>query len=101
MFLKRLFYASASILMLAAAYHLGASTAGAQAGGTILGFSGAGSHCSGTFYVITPSGDVYGSDLSGGPCGSNQHQPDYIGNFWGGATPTTSTTFGALKAKYR
>ena len=35
MFLKRMFYASASILMLAGAYHLGAQNAGAQAGGAM------------------------------------------------------------------
>jgi hypothetical protein len=39
MFLKRLFYASASILMLAAAYHLGALSAGAQSGGAMEGAS--------------------------------------------------------------
>ena len=35
MFLKRLFYASASLLLLVLAYHLGANTATAQGGGSI------------------------------------------------------------------
>jgi len=37
--LKKLFYASASILMLALAYHFGAASAGAQSPGTIQGAS--------------------------------------------------------------
>jgi len=36
MFAKRLFYASASLFLLAAAYHLGASAAGAQAGSSVV-----------------------------------------------------------------
>lgn len=62
MFLKRVFYASASILMLAGAYHLGASTAGAQSG-AVAGF-----HISsnGNPFVSCPSGDVWIDVIGGG-----------------------------------
>ena len=53
--LKRFFYASASILMLAAAYHLGASTATAQApSNPVVGMA------EGPLtLVVTATGDVY------------------------------------------
>jgi hypothetical protein len=52
---RKFFYASAAILMLAIAYHLGASTATAQAAGTLADVhdTGLGS------YAVTPSGAVY------------------------------------------
>ncbi len=101
MFLKKVFFASASILMLALAYHLGAQSATAQGTQTIAGFSGSGSHCSGVFYVMTSNGDVYGSAMAGGPCGTGQSVPDYIGNFWGVTTRAATQSFGSLKVKYR
>ena len=89
--LKKLFYASASILMLALAYHLGATTATAQApGNPIVGFAGA--------LACTANGDVYG--IAG-------VDPTYghwnrVGNiFAGGPTPAAQPTFGQLKAQYR
>lgn len=93
MFLKKLFYASASILMLAAAYHLGASESRAQSTGTIAGFE----TVPGIFYVLTSNGDVYNNvyPFSGAPT--------RLGNFWSGHEPTAAAmqSFGALKAKYR
>lgn len=99
MFLKRLFYASASILMLALAYHLGATNAGAQAPGNavvaVVPPDGAGG-VSGNGAVVTANGDIYAS--SGG-----SFAPPYrfIGNVFSSATPANTTSFGALKAKYR
>jgi hypothetical protein len=93
MFLKRLFYASASILMLALAYHLGASTAGAQApGNSVI----AGWYVAGNSAVVTANGDVYLGE------GGNGIQTwTLYSHVFGGPVPTTPTTFGALKAKYR
>jgi hypothetical protein len=95
--LKKLFYASASILMLAFAYHLGASTATAQApsnspvamvsgvGGTTMGANGA---------IVTANGDVYAT--------LNYADWFRIGNiFTGPPTSAPTQSWGALKAKYR
>lgn len=98
MFLKRFFFASASILMLALAYHLGATNAGAQAPGNavvaVVPPDGAGS-VSGNGAIVTANGDVYGC--------SNGFAPPYrfVGNVFSSATPTNTTSFGALKARYR
>ncbi len=93
MFLKKLFYASAAILMLVAAYHLGASPAGAQAPGNPIV---AGANGWSSFYatVITANGDVYGAYSPVGPW-------THLSNVFTGPTPAASTTFGALKARYR
>jgi hypothetical protein len=94
MFLKRVFYASASILMLAIAYHLGASTATAQApGNPVVGMAGSD--------VVTANGDVY--VISGIPGGTATYSHWVLaGNVFGGSpTPATTQSFGALKAKYR
>ena len=90
MFLKRLFYASASILMLALAYHLGAGTATAQAPSNSVVATGDG-------YVFTANGDVY----QGGGAGSHSTWTRISNVFTGGPTPTATESFGALKAKYR
>ena len=65
MFLKRVFYASASILTLALAYHLGASTATAQAPSNpvVAVFMGSGDNLG----VVTANGDVFGANTSSGP----------------------------------
>jgi len=87
--LKRCYYASASILMLALAYHLGASTAGAQApSNPVVAVDVA-------QIVYTANGDVYKPDGTG-------HGWFRGGNvFTGGATSAQTQSFGALKAKYR
>jgi len=89
MFLKRLFYASASILMLALAYHLGATTAGAQApGNPVVAAFGVNS------YVVTANGDVYRSP--------DWYTWEKLSNvFAGGPTPAARATWGQLKVGYR
>jgi len=90
---KKFFYVCAGLLMLALAYHLGASTATAQApsNSVVASFSyGYGAA------AITANGDLYTSWNSiGGPY---VHTANI---FTGGATPTTTQSFGALKARYR
>lgn len=105
MFLKRLFYASASILMLAAAYHLGATRAMAQQGSMISGFA-ISTTTNENFLVMTPNGDVYASNYVGyagpGTPPSGFSLPQRIGNFWsGGTVPADGQTWGSLKARYR
>ena len=92
MFLKRMFYASASVLMLALAYHLGAQTASAQTPGNpvVAAFQTTG----GYLYAFTANGDVYYNGQ--GPwtrIGGNV--------FGGGPVPTQQETWGATKARYR
>ena len=87
-------HVSLGILALATAYHLGARSASAQLGQSVSGFSFDASNA----YVMTGNGDVYrrfmdGQTTSGGLV--------YIGNFWGGPTPTQQESFGAVKARYR
>ena len=129
--LKKLFYASASILMLALAYHLGATSVSAQAGsGALMGGYGN--------FVCTPNGDIWFSDGRGGwspsslgnvfngsPAGRTIVQFDYsseggamantgevfqhAGGGWhsvgvspaGAPTPAAQPTFGQVKAQYR
>jgi hypothetical protein len=97
---KKLFYASAAMLMLALAFHLGATTAQGQSGSMVTGFAvgsvgGNWADC----YVITPNGDVFSRTLNA----QGGAQPlVYIGNFWnGGPTPAAQPTWGQLKAQYR
>ena len=89
--LRKLFYVSASLLMLAAAYHLGASTAGAQSGGSnvVSGFVGGGAPIAMLGGVVTASGDVYVT-------------PDWVSwthtsNVFSGPTPARQSSWGALK----
>lgn len=93
MFAKRFFYVSAAILCLAAAYHLGASTATAQAPGNPV--VAAGDAAWGESWVVTANGDVFStvqpfSDWS--PRGNV---------FTGSPVPVQQESFGSLKARYR
>ncbi len=67
MFAKRLFYASASLLMLALAYHLGATSAIGQTGGIITDAydPGLGS------FAVTSTGAVYFASYGGTETPSN------------------------------
>jgi hypothetical protein len=90
MFLKKLFFASASILMLALAYHLGASTATAQApSNPVVGIS--------NNNVVTANGDVY----TGTGTGSVELWTLVSNVFSGPPVPTRQTSWGALKVKGR
>ena len=88
------FYVSLGILALATAYHLGASTAGAQSsnGYPAVGIAGDAMGA----YVVASNGDVYRYG-DGGPAAWQ-----FMGNaFTGAPVPTGTQSLGALKAKYR
>jgi hypothetical protein len=87
--MKRLFYLSASILMLALAFHFGYTTARAQAPGNPVVASPS------TWAVVTANGDVYQSrNGSAGPW-------DLTSNVFGsGPTPAQQQSWGQLKARY-
>lgn len=93
--LKRLFYSSAIILMLAIAYHLGARNAQAQAGSTISGMA----MTTNTVVVMTPNGDCYLETLNSN--GNLAPPPYYMGNFWGGTISVQPETWTGVKEKYR
>jgi hypothetical protein len=97
---KRFFYVCGGILMLALAYHFGATSARAQAGST--GFTGMSVTNDGWVYVMTPNADVYRRLVAGAGVWQSGNPSTLVGNFWdGGATSAQPTSFGALKAKYR
>jgi hypothetical protein len=101
---KKLFYASASILMLAIAYHLGAGTAKGQVGSMVSGFTAhsvstnPAGPVGGTFAVMTPNGDIYVHEMY---AGSGSYGLEYVGNFWTAPTPAARQTWGQLKSDYR
>jgi len=85
--MKRLFYASAAILMLSLAFHFGYTTARAQAPGNpvVATF--------GPWTVVTANGDVYTS--------GDAVQWHYLTNvFSGGATHAQHESWGQLKSRY-
>jgi hypothetical protein len=89
--LKKLFYASASILMLAIAYHLGANTAAAQApGNPLVGIT----YGSSAVFAAAANGDVY---VFSGPGPGWIRYP----NVFSGSTPAAQPSWGQLKAQYR
>ena len=94
---KSFFYVSLGILALAAAYHLGATTATAQQGSMVSGFAAQDGYY---FSVLTPNGDVYARTM---PTGGVPSTLEYHGNFWAGTgpTPTKVESFGQVKARYR
>jgi hypothetical protein len=86
---KRLFYLSASILMLALAFHFGYTIAKAQAPGNpvVAPF--------GFWAVVTANGDVYNSrNGADGPWVLTSNV------FGSGPTPTSQESWGQLKARY-
>ena len=60
--LKKLFYGSASILMLALTYHFGAQTAGAQASGSFVAITQANSGHGLLIFAVDASGGIYAGD---------------------------------------
>jgi hypothetical protein len=87
--LKKLFYASASILMLAIAYHLGANTAAAQApGNPLVGLA----YGSSAAFAGAANGDVYVWD------GTRWNR---LPNVFSGSTPAAQPSWGQLKSDYR
>lgn len=93
MFAKRLFYVSASLFLLALAYHLGASTATAQAPSNPVVAIG------GNTIVVTANGDVYeGTNFSGGAPVTWTLKANV---FSGAPVPTHQSSWGALKVQSR
>lgn len=93
--LKRFYYASAAVLMLALAYHLGATTAIAQAPSNPVVAAVKDTGASQYFVVFTANGDVYGcSSGFGGPW-------VLLSNVFSGPTPARQTSWGALKGQSR
>ena len=89
--LKKLFLASASVLMLSLAYHLGAGTATAQGGSsTVVGF--ASSSSPNTWYILLSNGDIWYRS-------AYADAPEKVTNFWGATTPVSTQSWGAVKAK--
>lgn len=86
---KKFFYVSAGMFLLALAYHLGASTATAQApSNPVVAFSGQ--------TVITASGDVFfASNIPNGPWTLTSNV------FGGGPTPALHESWGQVKARYQ
>jgi hypothetical protein len=92
--MKRMFYLSASILMLALAFHFGYTTAKAQApSNPVVGCSISATQ---SLYglIVTANGDVYT------PSGSlnTWHLASNI--FSGGPTPALQETWGQLKSRF-
>ena len=95
MFLKRMFYASASILCLAVAYHLGARNAGAQAPGNAIVTALSVGCPTYTYTVVTANGDVYGSI----DCNSPWVRLSNV--FASGPTAAPTKTLGQIKVEHR
>lgn len=91
---KRFMFVSAGLLCLAIAYHLGATSASAQPSGYAIGFAVDGDGV----YAFLDSGDVYYRPVSSKHLIST---PTLMGNFWDGATPAPSASFGQVKARWR
>lgn len=93
---KKFFYVCGGLLMLALAYHFGATSATAQIAGrptTALAYNGS----TGQMVALSDLGDVYVS-ASGG----NMTTWHYEANvFSGGPVQATQPSWGQLKARYR
>lgn len=89
--MKRLFYFSASILMLSLAFHFGYTTAKAQAPGNPV-VAAAGN------MAVTANGDVYSGNgyIDGVPTSWTLRS----NVFGGGPTPALKESWGQLKARY-
>jgi hypothetical protein len=87
---KAFLFVSAGIFLLALAYHLGARSATAQAGGsTVVGGTDG--------YIFLANGDVY---YNSGTNNLPRHWL-YQENIFTGPPPATQATWGQVKARYR
>jgi|KBSSwiStaDraftv2_1062776.scaffolds.fasta_scaffold996680_2 hypothetical protein len=94
--MKRLFYASAAILMLSLAFHFGYATARAQAPGNpvvSLIFVGSGVATPAGFYAMTADGTMYQSN-------SGTANWVVFSHISGGPTPALQESWGQLKSRY-
>ena len=94
---RKFFYVCAGMLMLALSYHLGASTATAQApSNAVVAAFESGYGGINPSVAITANGDVY----DGGAWGQGGWH--HVANiFSGGAVPTQHETWGQVKARYQ
>lgn len=92
---------SLGILALAGAFALGTQTAQGQPGVSGFAMAVSGTASSTNLWVMTPNGDVYWrrAVCCDGRFDSSP-SPSFVGNFWDGAVPS-STTWGRLKADRR
>jgi hypothetical protein len=94
---KKFFYVCAGLFLLALTYHLGAQSAIAQApSNSVVGMDAASSTYAN---VITANGDVYRIDAGIG--GGGALNATYRGNLFGAATPSSESTWGQVKDRYR
>jgi hypothetical protein len=91
---KRFFYVCLGLLALAAAYHLGASSAQSQATGTFVSLAPGPGDGSREMYALTSNGDFYGMSMS------DMRVWTYWGNVAGGVS-TQSATWGGIKAQFK
>jgi len=93
---KKFFYVCGGLLMLALAYHLGATSATAQApSNSVVGTFGELSPQA----VVTANGDVYVSSGNPQPLSGWSWRANIFGG--GDPVPTTDATWGQVKARYR
>jgi hypothetical protein len=88
---RKFFYVCVGLFLLALSYHLGASTATAQApGNPVVATFGI------DIAVVTANGDVYYN------VNNNPVTPQWArsGNVFGGPTPTSQESWGQLKSRY-
>jgi hypothetical protein len=91
---RKFFYACAGLLCLMVAYHLGASTAGAQAPGNPVVSVASTASGPGGVIAMTAGGDTYSSPDFG------QTWYRYT-NCFGASTPAKIESFGQIKSRYR
>jgi len=94
---RKFFYVCAGMLMLALAYHFGASTAVAQApGNPVVALIGPYQGAPFASAAITANGDVYSTSIS-----TLDNGWTFRGNiFAGGPTPARQESWGQLKSRY-
>jgi hypothetical protein len=89
---RKFFYICAGMFLLALSFHLGFTTASAQAPGNpvVSGIQ--------IPFVVTANGDVY---AGGGGSGNDWHNWAFVANvFGGGPTPALHESWGQVKARY-
>jgi hypothetical protein len=96
---KAFFLVCAGLFLLALSYHLGATNVQGQAGSQVTGLSAAVWQGSYSYFVMTPSGDLYSK--AGSSSTLNPGPPQFMGNFWDGATATEQSSWGQVKNRYR
>ena len=95
---KKFFYVCAGIFLLILSYQLGATNAEGQAGSSVSGLTAAVWQGSYSYFVMTPNGDIFAK--AGSSTALNPGPPQFMGNFWNGATATTPSTWGQVKDRY-